>query len=102
MIDSDAPSTGEWPTSRIPNLNITQADKETLTNSCAWLTDSIISAAQVLIKRGNTLVSGLQNVNLGLTDNFEIKTGEFIQILHTGQGHALACSVHNWNMTSRG
>ena len=39
------------------------------------------------MKKENPLVSGLQNVNLGLTNNFDIQTGEFVQILHTGQGH---------------
>ena len=90
VIDSDnycLPSTSEWPTSWIPELDITQADKDVLTSSCAWLTDSIINAAQILIKKGNPLINGLQNVNLGLTNTFEIQTGEFIQILHTGQGH---------------
>ena len=45
MIDADncAPSTSQWPTSWIPDLNITQADKDILTSSCAWLTDSIIN-----------------------------------------------------------
>jgi hypothetical protein len=89
MIDADncAPSTSQWPTSWIPDLNITQADKDILTSSCAWLTDSIVNAAQMLIKRGNALVSGLQNVNLGLTNTFDVQAREFIQILHTGQGH---------------
>ena len=61
---------------------------EILTRTCAWLTDSKINAAQILIKRGNPLVSGLQNVILELTNTFDIQTREFIQILHTtGQGH---------------
>ena len=61
---------------------------EILTSSCAWLTDSKINAAQILIKRGNPLVSGLQNVILELTNTFDIQTREFIQLLHTtGQGH---------------
>jgi hypothetical protein len=33
--------------------------------------------------RGNPLVIGLQNVN----NTFDVQTREFIQILHTGQGH---------------
>ena len=58
---------------------------EILTSSCA---DSKINAAQILIKRGNPLVSGLQNVILELTNTFDIQTREFIQLLHTTrQGH---------------
>ena len=53
--------------------------------SNAGLSDSIIN--ELLLKRGNTQVGGLQNVNLGLTNSFEVETGEFVQIIHTGEGH---------------
>ena len=77
----------EWPTSWIPSLNMTQSDKAILKSSNAWLSDSIINAAQLLLRRGNVLVGGLQNVNFGLTSSFEVETGEFVQIIHTGEGH---------------
>ena len=60
---------------------------EILKSPCAWLSDAIINAAQILLMRGNPMVAGLQDVNLGQTNSFTIQTGECIQILHTGEGH---------------
>ena len=71
---------------------MTQSDKAILESSNAWLSDSIINAAQLLLKRGNAPAGGLQNVNFGLTDSFEVETGEFVQIIHTGEAH--------WNVVS--
>ena len=85
VINVNSASISEWPTSWIPDLNITVADRDILSSSCAWLTDSLINAAQILMKKENPLVSGLQNVNFGLTNNFDVQTGEFVQILHTGK-----------------
>ena len=53
----------------------------------------LINSAQILIKRGNPLVSGLQNVNLGLTNTSNRR-------IYTDTPHwavPLACSIHNWN-----
>ena len=91
MID-DSQSGSEWPTSWIPYLHMTQSDKAILESSNAWLSDSIINAAQLLLKRGNAPAGGLQNVNFGLTDSFEVETGGFVQIIHTGEAH--------WNVVS--
>ena len=60
---------------------MTEVDREILKSPCAWLSDAIINAAQILLKRGNPMVAGLQNVNLGQTNSFTIQTGECIQIL---------------------
>ena len=87
VIDDSQSGKSEWPTSWIPSLNMTQSDKAILKSSNAWLSDSIINAAQLLLKRRNALVGGLQNVNFGLTNSFEVETGEFVQIIHTGEGH---------------
>ena len=46
--------------------------------------DSIINAAQKLLHKANPAVPGFQHVDLGLCRNFNIKPGEFDQILHTG------------------
>ena len=56
------------------------------------MTDNIINATQKLLKRANPAVPGLQDVGCGLTMNFDIQPGEFVQILHTGQGR--------WNTVS--
>ena len=68
-------------------LLFTVADRDILKHSSGWLTDSLINAAQILIKKKHPLISGLQNVNFGITNSFDVQTSEFIQILHTGQGH---------------
>ena len=92
IVIDDSQSGSEWPTSWIPYLHMTQSDKAILKSSNAWLSDSIINAAQLLLKGGNAPAGGLQNVNFGLTDSFEVETGEFVQIIHTGEAH--------WNVVS--
>ena len=42
--------------------------------------------------------TGLQNVNLGLTNSFEVVTGEFCTN-NPGEGHQCV-SVTNWNASS--
>ena len=75
----------ERPHRWIADLGMTQGDKEVLLSNSAWLSDAIVNAAQDLLRKRNPSVVGLQNVNLGLT--FDIQTGEFVQILHTGHSH---------------
>ena len=53
-----------WPTSWIPYLHMTQSDKAILESSNVWLSDSIINAAQLLLKRGNAPAGGLQKCEL--------------------------------------
>ena len=86
-LDAHPPTKSEWPKSWIPDLNIALADRDILINPSARLSDAIINAAQKLLKRGNPSLPGLQNDNLGQTNSFTVQTGEFVQMLHTGQGH---------------
>ena len=53
VIDDSQSGKSEWPTSWIPSLNMTQSDKAILKsyNLNAWLSDSIINATQLLLKR---------------------------------------------------
>ena len=51
IVIDDSQSGSEWPTSWIPYLHMTQSDKAILKSSNAWLSDSIINAAQLLLKR---------------------------------------------------
>ena len=76
----------------IPELGLKQTDRKVLLHRNSWLTDNIIDAAQKLLKKANPAVPGLQDVGCGLTMNFAVQPGEFVQILHTGQGH--------WNTVS--
>ena len=70
-----------------------QSDREILLHPAAWLNDNIISAAQALLQKQNTLVDGFQPPCLGQTCAFDIQSGEFVQILHDGHGHWLTVST---------
>ena len=71
----------------LPELGLRRSDKQTLVSPMAWLSDDIINAAQRLLQKANPNMSGFQDVACGLTMNFDVESGEFVQILYTGQGH---------------
>ena len=77
----------EW----IPELGLSKPDRDSLLNPVGWLTDSIIDAAQKLL-RDVSPVPGLDSVAYGLTTSFPIQHGEFVQILNTGKGHWVTAS----------
>ena len=56
------------------------------------MTDSIIDAAQKLVKQLSP-VPGLESVACGLTMAFAVQPGEFVQILNTGHGHWVTVST---------
>ena len=64
-----------------------QAIREVLLSHTAWLNDDIVNAVLKLLRKANPAVPGLQDVCCGLTMNFDVEPGEFVQILHTGHGH---------------
>lgn len=68
------------------------SDYGIILDSNEWLTCDIIQAAQVLLQEVNMLIEGLQRPTLGPVRNFDIVTGEFIQILHTGNNHWVCIS----------
>ena len=74
-------------------LGLDLTDKKILLSSTEWLNDNIVNAAQKLLKKVNPAMSGLQNVNLGLTMSFNVEPGEFIQILNDGCSHWLTVST---------
>ena len=76
----------------IQELQLSPSDRDILFNSTAWLTDSIVDAAQKLLKKACP-VSGLQSVSCGLTMTYDVQPGEFIQVLNTGQGHWVTIST---------
>ena len=75
----------QWPRSWIDYLHVMQLDHNILKSDKAWLSDALINAAQILLKRCHPLVSGLQNVNFGQNHSFDVQNEEFVQILHTGE-----------------
>ena len=57
-----------------------------------WLSDPIIDAAQLLLKKKCKL-PGFQETSYGMTLAFDVQRREFIQILHDGFGHWLTIST---------
>ena len=72
---------------------MSKADKDILLHLRAWLNDSIIHAAQVLLKNQVPVIGGLQEPGKGQMCSFDIERGEFVQILHDGHGHWLMVST---------
>ncbi|XP_019636874.1 PREDICTED: uncharacterized protein LOC109479362 [Branchiostoma belcheri] len=73
--------------------NLTKSDYNIIRDPNGWLTGEIIHSAQVLVRRVNPGVEGLQRPALGPARNFDVVTAECIQILHTGQGHWVCVST---------
>ena len=72
--------------------NLSVDDREILLSAVGWLTDSIISAAQTLLKCQSS-IPGFQHPCIAGTMEFEIQQKDFIQILHNGYGHWLTVST---------
>ena len=53
----------------------------------------IIQQAHVCLQRVNPLIEGFQRPTLGPVRNFDIMSGEFFQILHTGSQHWVCIST---------
>ena len=77
----------------LPSLNLSQKDKVILLSPTAWITDSIVNAAQQLSREQFPQLPHLQDVSLCLTMTFDAMPGEFLQILHTSQDHWLTIST---------
>ena len=67
-------------------------DYDIIIDATGWLTCDIIQEAQVLLQEVNPLIEGLQRPTLGPVRNFDVVTGEFIQILHSGSDHWVCIS----------
>lgn len=67
----------------ISELSLLESDKDIVLNTTAWINDSVVNAAQKLLKKQFTSLNGLQDVALGYVMSFQIQTGDFLQILHT-------------------
>ena len=69
--------------------NLTSTDFDIINDPNVWLECSIIQQAQALLQQHNPLIDELQRPTLGRVRNFDIASGEFLQILHTGTDHWL-------------
>ncbi|XP_068673794.1 uncharacterized protein [Montipora foliosa] len=72
--------------------NLDDSDYDIINDSSGWLTCDIVQAVQVLLQELNPLLEGLQRPTLGPIRNFDVVSGEFIQILHTGSDHWVCVS----------
>ena len=77
----------------LPDLGLTDDDRQILLHPMGWLTDSIVNAAQNLLKQVAGHVSGLQDVTRGMVHSFDVETGEFVQVLNNQRGHWLLVST---------
>lgn len=87
MCNKDTPKA--W----ITGLGLLDCDKDTLLDPVGWINDSIINAAQKLLKSQFSSMNSLQDVALGYVMSYAIQTGEFIQILHSADNHWLTIST---------
>ncbi len=66
-------------------------DQKALLNG-HWLTDSIITAGQILLQKQNQSIGGLQPTILSENFQFSIQKGEFVQIINVNNSHWLTVS----------
>ena len=57
-----------------------------------WFDGAIIHSTQVLLQKINPFIEGFQRPTLGPVRNFNVVSGEFVQLLHTGHNHWVCVS----------
>ena len=72
--------------------NLTNAHFDLIYNPNGWLDCDIIQQAHILLHNENPNIEGFQRPTLGPVRNFHIVSGEFVQILHTGNSHWVCVS----------
>lgn len=71
---------------------LTQDHFDLICNPRGWLDCDIIQQAHILLHNENLNIEGFQRSTLGPVRNFDIVSGEFVQILHTSNSHCLCVS----------
>ena len=77
----------------LPDLKLTDADRQVLLNPLSWLTDNLINAAQQLLRKVFIAISRFEDVACGEALSFEVELSEFIQILNNRSGYWLTVST---------
>ena len=72
--------------------NLTEEHYKLISSPDGWLYCDIIHQVQVYLREINPLMEGFQRPTLGRCRNFNIVSGEFIKILHTGNSHFVCVS----------
>ena len=96
LILVNATATGSTPMDKNAQLaNLTQYFA-IIESSTGWLDCDIIHMSQVLLQGVNNNIDGFQRPTLGPVKNFDIISGEFIKIPHTGNKHWVCASNIGW------
>ena len=61
-------------------------------NPTGWLDCDIVQQAHVLLQLGNPAIAGFQQPTLGPVRNFDLVSGELVQIFQTGNNHGVCVS----------
>ena len=80
------------PRSWIPEFGLSVKDRRVIASPHGWLTDAIIDGAQKMMKLENPALPGLQEVVTAQVQGLDVVTGEFVQVLHDGEGHWVTVS----------
>ena len=67
--------------------SLTHNDQKVVTSRSGWLTDEVISAAQMIMLQYFPSMSGLQPPTLQKVFAFQVHSGEFVQIIHIRNNH---------------
>ena len=67
--------------------NLTDYHFDLIINPTGWLHCDNIQRARVFLQLGNPAIAGFQKPTLGPVRNFDVVSGELVQILHTGNNH---------------
>ena len=72
--------------------SLTEHHFDLIVNPTGWLDCDIIQQAHVLLQLENPAITGFQRPTLGPVRNFDVVSGELVQILHTGNNHWVCIS----------
>ena len=94
-VEGYTPKAGKASKTWVKNhlFTLSREDKSILCSPSAWLSATIIDAAQKLLKQKVPLQNGFQDICCGRTCAFDIESTEFTQILHNGHDHWLTIST---------
>lgn len=71
---------------------LTDAHFDLINDPVGWLDCDIIQQAHILLQKENPTIEGFQCTTLDQVKNFDIVSGEFIQILYPGRSHWVCVS----------
>lgn len=75
----------------VKELKLVSCDKDIIVKG-AWLTDTVINAGLMLMKKAFPHILGLQETSLGETLSFAVSKANFVQILNVGRNHWITVS----------